>query len=71
MSVSCSSLGGGISLKIDLKKESAFSASTCLPEGCRNRSTGVDSGRSWSFSTGAGPGVDIFNWNRTRSRSDF
>jgi len=42
-------------------------------EVCRSRSTGVDSGKSWCFSTGtgAGPGVDIFNWNRTRSRSDF
>jgi len=29
----------------------------------------ADSGRSWRFSKGAGPGVDIFDWNRTRSRS--
>jgi len=46
-----------------------FSCSFCIKK--KNRSTGVDSGRSWHFSTGAGagPGVDFFNWNR--SRSDF
>jgi len=31
----------------------------------------IDFGRSYRFSTGAGLGVDIFDWNRTRSRSDF
>jgi len=42
-------------------------------EACRSRSTGVDSGRSWRFPTGsrAGPGVDILDWNRSRSRSEF
>jgi len=37
------------------------------------RSTGVDSGRSWRFSarSGAGLGVDIFDWNRNRNKSDF
>jgi len=42
-------------------------------EVCRIRSTGVDSGRSWRCSAGAraGPGMDIFDWNRSRSRSDF
>jgi len=32
-------------------------------------STGVDSGRSWRFSTGAGtgPGVDIFDWTGARA----
>jgi len=35
------------------------------PEVCRSRSTGVDSGRSLRFSAGAGagPGMDIFDWN--------
>jgi len=35
----------------------------CLSEVCRIRSTGVNSGRSWRFSTGsgAGSGVDIFD----------
>jgi len=39
----------------------------------RIRSTGVDSTRSWRFSagSGAGPGVDTFDWNWSRCRSDF
>jgi len=43
-----------------LKKNLNYQA----PEVCRIRSTGVDSGRSQRFSTGAGAGpeVDIFDW---------
>jgi len=32
-----------------------------IAEVCRSQSTGVDSNRSYRFSTGAGPGVDIFD----------
>jgi len=40
-----------------------FSFVAPTTEVCRSRSTGVDSGRSWCFSTGAGaePGVDILS----------
>jgi len=32
---------------------------TCLPEVCKSRSTGIDSGRSQHFSTGAGIGPGV------------
>jgi len=44
-----------------------------LDQRCAEAGVQDDSGRSWCFSTGAGerPEVDIFDWNRTQSRSDF
>jgi len=39
-----------------------------VSEVCRSRSTGVDSSKSWRFSTGAGAGlgVDFFDWNKRK-----
>jgi len=58
-------LGGGKGLRflnVQLVLYILYTVLYTVAEVCRSRSTGVDSGKSWHFSTGAGaePEVDIF-----------